>query len=104
MAVRTWFRRRGLAPSDGTLTRPGSGTPSRLARSMAPPPMPPTSQYHIRFSAFHLDTHMCVAVLVMRWIRTAELQFSALGEDKTHKGGIRPDLLLSASTTPPVAP
>jgi len=36
-------------------------------------------------------THMCVAV--MRWIRTAELQFSALGEDKTHKGGIRPDLL-----------
>ena len=26
------------------------------------------------------------------------------GEDKTHKGGIRPDLVLSASTTPPVAP
>src|SRR5436309_3888875 len=25
-------------------------------------------------------------------------------EDKTHKRGIRPDLLLSASTTPPVAP
>jgi len=28
----------------------------------------------------------------------------AAAEDKTHKEGIRPDLVLIASTTPPVAP